>query len=310
MNYDHIFVTAGASYLDVDAYACCVACSELLRLQGIAATAFSSAKFNYSVSNCVLAQGKCVQTHLEPQKLLNSSAFIVVDVSDPQFFDLIVDESKIIAVIDHHVGFEEYWMKRLGSSAHIEFIGAAVTLIFEEWMRLGFVSALSKETAKIMLAGILDNTLNLSAAVTTQRDIDTKNKLCEIADVGDDWCIAYFNECQQFIESDLKHAIQSDIKVIRETKNLPATIGQLTIWDAQSLLSKRDAIESAMNEKSASWLINIISIKDKKSYFLCNDRTYQHRIEAIFGVAFTDDVAIAERMWLRKEILKICDYQK
>ena len=42
-------VTAGATYLDIDAYACMIALVELLRLQGAEAVAWSNAPCNYSV---------------------------------------------------------------------------------------------------------------------------------------------------------------------------------------------------------------------------------------------------------------------
>ena len=163
-----------------------------------------------------------------------------MDVSDPKCFDPIVLEDKVISIFDHHIGFERYWEQKLGENAHIEFIGAAVTLIFEEWEKVGLVPQLSSETAKIMISGILDNTLNLSADITQQRDIDAKNILCKIAGVDDDWCNAYFSECQKTIEENLYTAITRDTKTIRETHNLPSTIGQLAVWDAQELLHKRE----------------------------------------------------------------------
>ena len=38
--------------------------------------------------------------------------FIVVDVSYKDFFDKIVEEDKIIEIIDHHCGYEEYWKNK------------------------------------------------------------------------------------------------------------------------------------------------------------------------------------------------------
>ena len=40
---NRIVITAGSSYLDIDAYACMVAMSELLNWQGIKAIAYSDA---------------------------------------------------------------------------------------------------------------------------------------------------------------------------------------------------------------------------------------------------------------------------
>lgn len=47
-------VTSGSAYLDIDAYACCIAYAELLNRQGIEARAVSSAPLNFSICKSVL----------------------------------------------------------------------------------------------------------------------------------------------------------------------------------------------------------------------------------------------------------------
>ena len=58
-----------------------------------------------------------------------------------------------------------------------------------------------------------------------------------------------------------------------------------------------------------SWLVNIISIKDKTSYFICNDAYYQEKFISILGLKFNGDTAVANRLWLHKEILKVAGYK-
>lgn len=49
--------------------------------------------------------------------------------------------------------------------------------------------------------------------------------------------------------------------------------------------------------------MNLVSINEGSSYFICQDPEVQAWIERTLGVAFVGDVAKAGRMWLRKEII-------
>ena len=64
-------ITSGASYLDIDAYACCIAYAELLNLQGIPARAVSSAQPNASVSQTVLGWAAAFDDYL-PTLVINA----------------------------------------------------------------------------------------------------------------------------------------------------------------------------------------------------------------------------------------------
>ena len=56
-----ILVTAGSTYLDIDAYACAVAMAELLRLEGYEALAYSTATANYSVVPSLSKNGQVLR---------------------------------------------------------------------------------------------------------------------------------------------------------------------------------------------------------------------------------------------------------
>ena len=82
-NQKHKIVTAGDTYLDIDAYACMVAMCELLCLQGGSAVAFSKAPCNYSVCRSLVEEGQIVRS-LPPGFDGDNAQYIVVDVSDPE----------------------------------------------------------------------------------------------------------------------------------------------------------------------------------------------------------------------------------
>ena len=181
-------LTAGSTYLDIDAYACMVAMAELLCLQGKNAIAYSNAPCNYSVCPSLLSDNQ-MQTTLPSRYAPESAKFIIVDVSDPNYLAKNVPLTNVIAVYDHHVGFEDYWMSRIGANARIEFIGAAATLIYREWKKAGLADKMQVGTAKLLIAAILDNTLNLISSVTTKEDREMFSELCEIAGVDETFSI-------------------------------------------------------------------------------------------------------------------------
>ena len=299
----YMCVTAGSTYLDIDAYACCTAMAELLSLQGKHAVAYSTAPCNYSVCSSLTEEGR-VLTKLPVACQAELAEYIIVDVSDPEYIKDAVPLDRVVEVYDHHVGFEEYWNSRIGEGSHIEFIGAAATLIYRQWKQAGLQDQMSRATTLLLIAAILDNTLNLTSSNTTEEDVWVFHELCQRANVGKEWCASYFAQVQAEVEADLRNALFNDIKTIRSNETLPPRVAQLCVWDVQSILDHLTQIRQWLNDDSRSWMINIIDIQHRCSYFVCDDIAHQERIAQIFGVDFTSGVAQTSIPYLRKEIIK------
>lgn len=296
-------ITAGATYLDIDAYACCVAMAELLRLQGVEAVGYSNAPCNYSVCKFLMEDGQVLKSL--PDGFREEDAdYIIVDVSDPDFLKKSVPLDQVVAVYDHHVGFEEYWFSRIGEGTQIEFIGAAATLIYREWQKAGLTDRMQSATARLLIAAILDNTLNLTSANTTQEDITVFHELCQRYGITQQWCESYFSEVQESVEADLKNAIFGDIKTVRNNPVLPPRVAQICVWNADSILSKLPEIRTYFTDLSDSWMINIIDIQHCCSYFVCDDPKHQKEIERVFDICFEAGIAKTQVSYLRKEIIK------
>ena len=79
------------------------------------------------------------------------------------------------------------FVKDLGVSSAIEtegdaiVIGAAATLIYREWRTYGKEGRMSPATARLLIAAILDNTLNLTSSNTTEEDRETFAALRRLA---------------------------------------------------------------------------------------------------------------------------------
>lgn len=296
-------VTSGLSFLDIDAYAGCIAYAELLNLQGIKAVPYSSATFNESIPEFIRDWHVPFETEYTPT---SEDTFILIDVSEPDFIEKNVDIERVGEVIDHHVGFEDFWAERIGGKSEIEFIGAACTLVFERWQKLNLLDQMSKISARLLVAGILDNTLSFKAGATTDRDVKACRDLCKIADISDDWTARYFTACETAIFSDLPRAIVNDMKVM-SFKNLAVkdiAVGQLVVWDARRIISDHiDIVKSEMKRANPEWFMNIVSIREGRSYFVCSNAV-ETWAESVLNVRFEHQIARADQLWLRKEIVK------
>ncbi len=295
-----VVITSGSKYIDIDAYASCIAYANLLNLKGKEAKAVSSAKTNESIPSSLLKLNIGLDNY-EPSK---EDEFIIIDVSNKAYFDKIVNEDKIIEVIDHHVGYEEYWKNKLQDKAKIEFLGSVATLIVEIYEKEGLMHKITKELAILLISAILDNTLNLKAKVTSKRDIVVYEKLERIIQ-DRKYPEKYFLECESQINKDLKLAIENDTKTECVSSILPPIFSQLTIWDKETVLRNKDILYTVLNHMGNKWMLNLICLKDGKSYLIAEDLKVQKNLEKLFNKKFKADMMELDNVWLRKEIMKI-----
>ncbi|MET0779357.1 MAG: DHH family phosphoesterase [Candidatus Saccharimonadales bacterium] len=295
-------ITAGYPNVDIDAYGAMVAYAALLNIQGQPSKAATSSKLNESIP----ASLRNLHAPVELQYLPNpGESFTLVDISDPNHFDPIVNIDRLDEIIDHHPGNEGYWRAYPRNMIDIELVGAVCTLIYERWARAGLLSTMDRVSATLLAAGILDNTLNFQASITSERDQQAYRDLQGIAHLTDTWPAQYFSDCQQGIEKDLETAIRGDVKVV-EFKGQPNVyaVGQIVIWDAQSIINDHiDTIKHTVSSIKPTWFMNVVSIKGDKSYFVCDNPNVQNWLSSLLGIRFSGNVAPATRLWLRKEIM-------
>ncbi|MCI8760094.1 MAG: hypothetical protein HFJ34_03075 [Clostridia bacterium] len=51
-------------------------------------------------------------------------------------------------------------------------------------------------------------------------------------------------------------------------------------------------------------MMNLICLKDEKSYILAQNQQVKEKIEKLMGSKFKDDIMVLSEVWLRKEIIK------
>lgn len=292
-----IIVTSGRPFIDIDTYACMVAYAELLNVQGHQARATTTSVMNDSISASVKKWPADLQTDYAVNL---TDTFRIVDMSDPDWFDNLVDIMRVTHVIDHNSGFEQYWKDRLGDKASIEKIGACATKVYEQWLSAGLLQKMSQTSARLLMSAILDNTLNFQAHITAQRDHAAYHALTPIAALGDGWSQQYFLECQSTIEVDLTSAIANDLKI--NVPGLPHLMAQIVIWDATSVLKQSEQVRTQLNALSKEWSINIVSVREGVSYFMSDSLETMARICLIADLETKGTRGKADRLWLRKEL--------
>lgn len=296
-------ITAGSYYLDIDAYAGIIAYAELLRKQGINAQAVSTAPLNESITETVRSWPVDLKRVYKPSP---DDTFTLIDASTPGQLDTIVDEAKIDLIVNHYTKDESYWKQHPGVRVDIDQIGAACTLVYEYWRDAKLLDQMSQTSARLLVCGILDNTLNFGSATTTARDKAAYDDLFTRTELPADWPAHYFGECQTIIDSDPVNAMLTDSKMI-EFKGLDQTlkVGQLVVWDTNKVLHEdRGKLKASLAMQDAGWFINIVSIGERKSYFVCDNPELQLWLSGLLDIQFRGDIAPAGRMWLRKEITR------
>ena len=140
-----IVLTVGKSYVDIDGYASCLAYRELLKAQGVQSKFVTDASLNYSITKSLLN----LPYSIDRYKVKDEDEFIMLDLSNKDFFPNFVKEENIIELIDHHPGFEKYWNDKLNNST-IEQVGSVATIIVEKYEQSNLDQKMDKNIAKLL----------------------------------------------------------------------------------------------------------------------------------------------------------------
>ena len=123
-------------------------------------------------------------------------------------------------------------------------------------------SVLSREAAKLMTYGILDNTLNFQASITGIRDEKAYRELSRIASLPTHWAETYFTDCDRGLEANFAEALLNDIKILRlRSLGKSLAVGQVATWGRSDLLNRRrEQVRKIMSEAGEHWFVNFIGI--------------------------------------------------
>jgi inorganic pyrophosphatase/exopolyphosphatase len=291
-----IIVTSGQPFTDIDALACAIAYVELLNLEGVNAETVLPGPLNKSVTKKIIKWNLKFQTTPDTK----DANYVLVDISESEYFAEFVSENNVIEIFDHRYGYEEYWKKKLGNKAKIEMVGACATLIWEEFEERNKDNAISNTSANLLYTAIASNTLNFQASVTTKRDKNAFKKLKSFINLPKDWIKTYFKDQDKETKDDIKNAI------INDTKNLEPYIGQLELWDSKSvIMDRQEEIEDAFKSfRSPYWFLTSPSLSEGINYLFTKNNKIKKILQKAINAKFNGDLGKTDKLWLRKEIFK------
>ncbi len=296
-----IIVTSGSGYIDIDVLSCGVAYTELLNLQNKNAELILMGKMNETVSKTMKTWNFSFNKNI---KKTGNEEFVIVDLSNPKYFSSFVDNSKVIEIFDHRLGFEKEW-KHLKNKSHIEVIGTCATLIWEEFEKQSLEHKISKLSANLLYTTIFSHTLNFQSKITTTRDKEAFKKLEKYIDLPENWIELYYSEIDNGIMKDPIEAVFNDKKVINIC-NKPYSIGQLEMWNNSRLLENNtflDAIENMLKHHSNLWLLTTPCLSEQCTYFFTKSEKMKFIISNLFKISFNKGIAKLNYTILRKEIM-------
>jgi inorganic pyrophosphatase/exopolyphosphatase len=300
LHMKHIVVTAGEKFTDIDAFACVVAYTELLVLESKTAESVLPGFLNYSVTPSLQDLGFEIKTKPSFQDYKS----VVLDVSEPKHIALCAFEESIIEIYDHRYGFIEYWHEALGDHAHIEFVGACATLVWEQYKLRGFKKDISSRSAHALIMAIASNTLNFNANVTTERDINSFRELQNYCNLTPDFIEEYYIEQEKSVLLDPIESILGDTKII-DTPKVKVTMAQLELWEGKDFIPNNiKALKEVIIDFGEEWFVSVPSVKEKKNYLYTESLHIQELLSTTIGATFFGSYGTTSTLWLRKEIRK------
>lgn len=297
-----IWLPVVGKYADVDVYASILAYENLLNQRGKSAQNYIPIAPNYSVPDALRLPDLEHKTFdFDP----TTDEAIILDISQPEQIHTFVQDDQILEIIDHHPGYEQYWQDRIGKKSIIEPIGAVATSIFEWWGECWNYAKMPTDIAKLLLAAILDNTLNFNANITTDRDHQAAAKLATMLKTSvENFAKWYFTLVSQTIAQNLANSILQDQKTIQiPGTDFDTVFAQLTLWSAKGITDQTAQIQQIMEPVSPNWLISIISISEGKNYLLTSSDKISKYLTQLLDLSTKDGWLISKQLYLRKEII-------
>jgi len=106
--------------------------------------------------------------------------------------------------------------------------------------------------------------------------------------------------------ADVAGALGNDTKEIHFAGfDAPVAFGQLVVWDASEVLKlHKPVIAQVLSGRRPDWFINLVSIGEGHSHLVTDRAPVQKWLASLLDIEFDGDTATADRLWLRKEVIK------
>ncbi len=209
---------------------------------------------------------------------------IMVDHNEPEQSVPGIEEAEVVEIIDHH---------RLGAaktSAPIyircEPLGSTCTIIYNLFVRNEI--AIGESLAKVMLSGIVSDTIMLKSPTTTFEDYTAVQDLCAIANIPD---MKVFGETMfasgaRLAKEDPRKMLESDFKQYEEF-GIRFGIGQVEVTTLTDLEEYREEylleLEQLKRAYALTWAMFLITdvVKEQSMLLMTSMQGYERKLSYI-----------------------------
>lgn len=205
---------------------------------------------------------------------------ILVDHNEPTQSIKGIETANILEIIDHH---------RLGALKtilpiymDIEPIGSTCTIVYQQYLKHNLKP--NETEAKVLLAGLVSDTVILKSPTTTSTDIDTANDLAKIANVNlNEFAEKMFSSMGGLTADVANEKIESDFKLYVEN-GISVGIGQCEVVTLRDLDSYKEAylktLDEVRQEHSLNWaMLMITDVIRETSVLLTTDYKLNKNIQ-------------------------------
>lgn len=184
---------------------------------------------------------------------------ILMDHNEPSQSIKGLETANIVEIIDHH---------RLGALKtilpiymDIEPLGSTCTIVYQQYLKHNLKP--DEKEAKVLLAGLISDTVILKSPTTTQIDIETANELQKLANVKlNEFAEKMFSSMGGLTPDDAVEKIESDFKIYSEN-GVSVGIGQCEVVTLKDIDDYKEAYLKTLDEvrlkNSLNWAMLLIT---------------------------------------------------
>ena len=219
-------------------------------------------------------------------------------------------EADILEILDHHR--LDAPKTRTPITIMVSPVGCTCTIVFSQYERYGLTPDVT--TAKVMLAGLVSDTVMLKSPTTTDTDRKIVEKLCKIAGVEmEAFSRELFSEGSSLSSQDVNRAITSDFKVYSE-KGVHFGIGQVEVTSLEDVSEVREKYLNALNaikdREHLDWaMLLVTNVLSEDSVLFSTDysKTYRFIYEEKEKGLFLLPGVLSRKKQLLPEVLRVLE---
>ncbi len=191
-------------------------------------------------------------------------------------------------------------------------VGSTCTIIYSQFERYRIVP--DEKTAKVLLAGLVSDTVMLKSPTTTIVDRATAKVLCELAHTDiDTFSRELFSEGSSLSSLDESKAISSDFKMYSE-KGVHFGIGQVEVTTLEDIESVKEkylkALDKVREREKLNWaMLLVTNVLSDNSILFSTDykKTYRFIYEEMEKGIYNLPGVLSRKKQLLPEVLRVLE---